>query len=547
MTRFPRGVPGLWIGIIVLAWLAGGASSFGAEGPYAGKLGTASLVIGDAEGRAGDTISLPVTIETIGSLASTVSFRLLYDPVKLEFESVALGAQAAAANREVSHLNIEPGTISFIVWGLSRDEIADGEILVVEFTITSASDDEYLAVTGQNGSAADLLALPILVTVFSGQIHVACQGPGPPPRPEASWGRTDGVKVTWEQSEGAAAYRVYRGVVPDEDYADPITYWLEDTLSYLDSTAEPASSGVTALGCIGLPSYYYWIQARNEEGCASALSLPGRGYRAAGKSLAAKTGACEDALPYRAGPDSALCLRLRSSEPIDLDTLWGEVAHDGGDAVPVDVRWIPAESDSLTDGWAAYEPEEAWAHGDAVTMTAGAAMLGGAPLEAVTCRFNVEGGVPLDDGLAVAVLPDGTVPPLDGGVGPAYAVGPERAYDVAQQVWLPIPEGSDARHVRSCYHIAHGPYAGWHAADEVEGFVVPDTYMLDESNGTAYLGFLVRHGGAVRLAEWADAGAADNVSASAGPEGLSDILVLAGLAAALWMAGRRYSAKPRIG
>jgi hypothetical protein len=49
------------------------------------------------------------------------------------------------------------------------------------------------------------------------------------------------------------------------------------------------------------------------------------------------------------------------------------------------------------------------------------------------------------------------------------------------------------------YYHATGDDRGWYPAENVEGWQVPDSYLHLRTNGTTYLGFLVRHAGIVQL------------------------------------------------
>ena len=89
--------------------------------------------------------------------------------------------------------------------------------------------------------------------------------------------------------------------------------------------------------------------------------------------------------------------------------------------------------------------------------------------------------------------------PLHEGVRPPITIGPERVYDVPQRVWLPIPEGVDPTQVRLYYYHAHGGEAGWYPAENVDGWLVPDSTLYLNTDGATYLGVLVRHAAVVQL------------------------------------------------
>jgi len=164
-------------------------------------------------------------------------------------------------------------------------------------------------------------------------------------------------------------------------------------------------------------------------------------------------------------------------------------------------------------------------------VTVGAETVSGEPVEPVTYRFQTESedeyfervsepaepmpqprydedfdadGLDLsaesNDTAVAAVTDDETAgEPLAEGIEAPYLIGPERVYAVPQRVWLPVPEDVDSAAVRLYYYHVTGPDRGWYPAENVEGWLVPDSYLDLEVDGTVYLGFLVRHAGIVQL------------------------------------------------
>jgi hypothetical protein len=72
--------------------------------------------------------------------------------------------------------------------------------------------------------------------------------------------------------------------------------------------------------------------------------------------------------------------------------------------------------------------------------------------------------------------------------GSAYQIGPDQLYEKPQRIWLPA--GPDAE-------LYYGREDHWYPAEDVEGWLMPDSLLSIELNGTRYLGILVRHGGTV--------------------------------------------------
>ena len=65
--------------------------------------------------------------------------------------------------------------------------------------------------------------------------------------------------------------------------------------------------------------------------------------------------------------------------------------------------------------------------------------------------------------------------------------------------WLPVLEGVDPDSVRLYYYHTSGEDRGWYPAENVEGWLVPDSYLHLRLDGVNYLGFVVRHAGIVQL------------------------------------------------
>ena len=86
----------------------------------------------------------------------------------------------------------------------------------------------------------------------------------------------------------------------------------------------------------------------------------------------------------------------------------------------------------------------------------------------------------------------------EGGAQP-FHLGPERVFETPQRVWLPIPPGVDLGALQLYYHHSHGDATGWYPAEEVDGWLVPDSGIYLEVGGETYYGFVVRHAGIVQL------------------------------------------------
>ncbi len=227
--------------------------------------------------------------------------------------------------------------------------------------------------------------------------------------------------------------------------------------------------------------------------------------------------------------DSVLAIRLRSENAIDPDSIWGPIPGYGEDEANLD--WMPAQDGDLRDVWILFQPHETWYLEDLITLTVGADTASGDPVEPATYEFQVESeqdyqgrttepseaiwqpqyntdfdaagldlGTESNDTAAVTGTDtQAASEALPEGISTPFAIGPERVYEVPQRVWLPVPDGVDPNQVRVYYYHGTGDDKGWYPAENVEGWLVPDSYVRLRTNGTTYIGFVVRHAGIVQL------------------------------------------------
>jgi CSLREA domain-containing protein len=423
---------------------------------------------------------------------------------------------------------------------------------------TGATRTGTIRVTAPNavGSPAD-----VTVTQDS------CSTPAAPGNLQASDGtQPASVLVTWNSVPGAS-YEVFRGTESDINTA--VSLGGTANTYFADATAALAAA---ASGCNGGAQntvYTYWVVAFDACG-QSEPSTPDTGYCGV---AASKTSVYEDVLPSKAAGDatqaaeidSPLAIRLRSDEPIDTETVWGTVACSSF-TTEVDA-WHPV---SDTDGWVVYEPEDPWQFDEVIVFTVGAMTVSGQTVEPVTYMFRVESEDMLlarwdkdgqalwqprpEDYAAMGMTPgsqtatltpadEDAAPQIIGGAGNACVIGPDCLFDAPQWVWLPVPDGMSAGELGVFYFKGRGEDAGWYPADNVEGWLVPESDLVSEFGGVECLGFQVRHGGIVQLAPRSPT-AAHTAAVFHG-----DTVMLALGLAALFLARRRavLTSEPRTG
>ncbi len=135
-------------------------------------------------------------------------------------------------------------------------------------------------------------------------------------------------------------------------------------------------------------------------------------------------------------------------------------------------------------------PQDHWLLEDLVSLTVNGATLEGSPLEPLTYEFQV-----VPDGTEAVEAPA----PLAQGLDQPVVVTPDSVYAEPQQVWLPVPAGVNAGDLQLYYYHPNGESRGWHPAEQVEGWLVPDSEQLNTEDGVTYYGFQVRHAGIAQL------------------------------------------------
>ena len=242
----------------------------------------ATVSIGTVDAKVGDTVPVTMTLATHGTQPALIMFRVSFNAATVAFKSVAPGASAIAAHKGVDASLAGAGVMSFIVWGLNTEVMADGDLMIATFDVLSADGEDVASLQGANASASGPAGEAVSVKVVDGAIQISCVGPEAPSGVTASQGRSDGVFVQWQAVAGAASYRVYRNTTDDSTTASPVSEWLPGLLSFLDVSAESTASA----GCFAAASTYrYWVRAKNAGGCAGLFSPSAEGYRSGGKML----------------------------------------------------------------------------------------------------------------------------------------------------------------------------------------------------------------------------------------------------------------------
>lgn len=214
--------------------------------------------------------------------------------------------------------------------------------------------------------------------------------------------------------------------------------------------------------------------------------------------------------------DSVLAIRLRSKSDIESNSIWATVPeHLQGDT---EVTWqVAGEAGDMHDVWVIFRPMETWYLEDLIELTAVADLL-----ESRSYNFSVETSeefdarqsVPgqadtppsMEDNITedqpISMSPaDKRITPVavESGLDEPLHISPERVYDKPRTVWIPIPEGTNPDDVRLFYYHPYGDDRGWYPAENIQGWLVPDSIEIVVANEMNYIRFSIRHAGIVQL------------------------------------------------
>lgn len=146
------------------------------------------LNLGKAEGRPGETVTIPLTLTLSGELPVGLSSNSLdggfftYDPKQMKFAGAEKGSDLAGADITLVFTEPSPGKITFQIMDNTLRTLPAGEIAVLKFTLLKGPRCLGHATVGlhSNVACADAETHEIPVTVGEGSISIQC---GPQQRP----------------------------------------------------------------------------------------------------------------------------------------------------------------------------------------------------------------------------------------------------------------------------------------------------------------------------------------------------------------------------
>lgn len=240
-----------------------------------------------------------------------------------------------------------------------------------------------------------------------------------------------------------------------------------------------------------------------------------------------------------------LAIRLTSPQSIAPETVWAQVDTDtetfsGGTWVSV------AEND--TDGWVTYMPDTPLPEGTIVTMTVGAKNVDGTPVGPISTDFAIgtdaeelqSAPLLVEEGLE---LPDVLAAPMSD----TYRINPPGVYAQPHVVRLRVPEGCAPEDLDLYYFSECAEHEGWYPAENVVGWLVPESRRNVQMDGAEYIEIEVNHSGIVQLGKGIKLMLGNTASIEVGIAGRPALWVslISVVLALSFMLGRIVRRKPR--
>lgn len=225
-------------------------------------------------------------------------------------------SELALAGKSLDAQIYAEGVIGIAISGINDDPIPSGTLFTIGFeaqpginaslntVIRGITAESSVVVTNPNtgedetafSSAAALdegTEVPLNIAFFGGTMLFSC--PGNTPAPTALTAGTDdpeAVNIGWNSSS-ALEYRVYRAASNNFGAALPLGAGWQLSRTFSDFSAAATIKNEDT-GCFGPQgdtpvNQFYWVIARDEDGCESTVAGPVQGARAAeeAKELAA--------------------------------------------------------------------------------------------------------------------------------------------------------------------------------------------------------------------------------------------------------------------
>lgn len=189
--------------------------------------------------------------------------------------------------------------------------------------------------------------------------------------------------------------------------------------------------------------------------------------------------------------DSTIAMRLRADTPVDARSLRMIGYPDA------QFEMQPADAESRSDFWVVATPQPYWPadHPFAVGFEI-------SDREHALSLTAISSTMPKQ---AVSLVDAASVPPMaSGGVGQPLAIAPEAVFPEPVRITLPIPTHVSPDEVGLFFYQRAEADLGWYPAENVIGWVVPESIHIETGEGAHYIAFDARHAAIVQLGIRAD-------------------------------------------
>ena len=147
--------------------------------------GGVQLSAGSASGDPGDTVTIPISIDSASGVeVSGLNFDLSFDASRLTLDHVSAGPAATSAEKSVSSSTPSSGTVRVIVFGLNQTAIPDGTLVNVFFEIKAGSAPGTIALPLGNAAASSPAGSSVPISTSAGSLTI--QAPPPTAVPTSS-------------------------------------------------------------------------------------------------------------------------------------------------------------------------------------------------------------------------------------------------------------------------------------------------------------------------------------------------------------------------
>lgn len=111
-----------------------------------------TLSLGEAEGRIGDTVAVPITLQSGGAGVCATSVDITFDTTHLSFEGAEPGPAASAVGKAPVVSQPSPSTVRVGLIGMNQATMQDGVVVILRFKVIKGTK-KHLALTGSGGAA----------------------------------------------------------------------------------------------------------------------------------------------------------------------------------------------------------------------------------------------------------------------------------------------------------------------------------------------------------------------------------------------------------